>query len=121
MTTLVDTSVWVDHLRRGNAELAALLDTGSVFCHRFVIGELACGPLRNRKQLLGLLGTLPQSPVAEHEEVLNLVAERELAGRGLGWVDMHLLASALLANGSIWTFDRALRNAAAKLKLVSPS
>lgn len=119
MTTLVDTSVWVEHLRRGNSELATLLETGSVYCHRFVIGELACGTIRNRVELLGLLSTLPQSPVAEHDEVLNLIVDRQLAGRGLGWVDMHLLASALLAKCPIWTFDRALKSAASELKLVS--
>jgi len=119
MTTLVDTSVWVEHLRRGKPKLASLLETGSVYCHQFVIGELACGTLRNRRELLGLLSTLPQSPVAEHEEVLSLIAEQELAGRGLGWVDMHLLASALLANCPIWTLDRALKIAAIELKLIS--
>ena len=119
MITLVDTSVWIDHLRRGNEQLATLLDEGGVWCHRFVIGELACGTLRNRDEVLSLLKALPEVPIAEHEEVLTFVSERRLAGRGLGWIDMHLLASALLANCAVWTSDKALGAAAIELKLVS--
>jgi predicted nucleic acid-binding protein len=118
MPTLVDTSVWVDHLRHGNAKLATLLEGGSVCCHPFVIGELACGTLRNRNEVLALLGTLPQSALAEHEEVLTFVAQRKLAGRGLGWVDMHLLASALIGRCRLWTLDKALGAAAIGLDLV---
>ena len=117
MITLVDTSVWIDHLRKGNNQLATLLDEGGVCCHRFVIGELACGTLRNRDELLGLLWALPKAQLAEHEEVLNFIGERKLAGRGLGWVDMHLLASALLENCKMWTFDKALGAAATELQL----
>lgn len=119
MITLVDTSVWVDHLRQGNAQLVRLLDEGGVGCHRFVVGELACGRLRNRDEILGLLKALPETPLAEHEEVLALVSDRRLTGRGLGWVDMHLLASALLANCQLWTLDKALTTAARELKLAS--
>ena len=119
MITLVDTSVWIDHLRHGNKQLATLLDKGGVCCHRFVIGELSCGRIRNRDELLSLLRALPAAPIAEHEEVLNFIDERKLAGRGLGWIDMHLLASALLENCKMWTFDKALRAAATELKLVS--
>lgn len=108
MMALVDTSVWIEHLGQGNDRLAELLDKGRVCCHWFVIGELACGTLRNRDELLGLLRALPAAPIADHDEVLNLIAERQLAGRGLGWIDMHLLASALLANCALWTFDKAL-------------
>ena len=117
MITLVDTSVWIDHLRKGNNQLATLLDKGSVCCHRFVIGELACGTLRNRDELLGLLRALPEVQLAEHEEVLNFIGERTLAGRGLGWIDMHLLTSALLENCKMWTFDKALGAAATELEL----
>ena len=111
--------MWIDHLRKGNNRLATLLDKGAVCCHRFVIGELACGPLRNRDELLVLLRALPAVKIAEHEEVLRFIAERKLAGRGLGWIDVHLLASALLANCTVWTFDKALGAAATELKLVS--
>ncbi len=117
MITLVDTSVWIDHLRKGNNQLATLLDKGGVCCHRFVIGELACGTLRNRDELLGLLRALPEVQLAEHEEVLSFIGERKLAGRGLGWIDMHLLASALLENCKMWTFDKALGAAATELEL----
>ena len=117
MITLVDTSVWIDHLRKGNPQLATLLNEGAVCCHRFVIGELACGTLRNRDELLGLLQALPEAQLAEHKEVLNFIVERKLAGRGLGWIDMHLLASALLENCKMWTFDKALRAAVTELEL----
>lgn len=118
MITLVDTSVWIDHLRRGNKRLATLLDAGGVCCHRFVIGELGCATLRNHDELLGLLKALPKVPHADHEEVLDFVSERRLAGRGLGWIDMHLLASALIGNCKVWTLDKALAAAAIELKLV---
>ena len=110
--TLVDTSVWVDHLRRGHAQLGALLERGHVFCHPFVVGELACGQLSERDRILRLLGMLPAAPVADHGEVLRLVHARRLHGRGLGWIDVHLLASALLAKCALWTLDKRLDEAA---------
>ncbi|MBI2371346.1 MAG: PIN domain-containing protein [Deltaproteobacteria bacterium] len=116
--TLVDTSVWVDHLRRGNDQLAGLLTEEQVLSHRFVLGELACGNLRNRSEVLSLVAALPRVPVAEHEEVLHLVDSRRLYGRGLGWVDVHLLASCLLAGCGLWTLDRPLSRAAAALRLL---
>ena len=119
MITLVDTSVWIDHLRHGNDQLVSLLDTGSVCSHQFVIGELACATLRNGDEILSLLKALPNVLIAEHEEVLSLTRERKLAGRGLGWIDIHLLASALLSNCRVWTLDRALGAAATELKLLS--
>ena len=119
MIVLVDTSVWIDHLKEGNDRLAELLDKGGVCCHWFVIGELACGTLHNRSEVLRLLSALPAAPLADHEEVLSFIAERKLAGRGLGWIDMHLLASALLANCPLWTFDKALAAVAVELKLAS--
>ena len=81
---LVDTSLWIDHLRKGDAELASLLNEGAVLCHPFVIGELACGNLRNRENILSLLGALPMSTLASHEEVLRLVSDRKLHDKGLG-------------------------------------
>ncbi|MCH2254126.1 MAG: PIN domain-containing protein [Vicinamibacterales bacterium] len=110
-STLVDTSVWVDHLRHGNDRLASLLDEGSVLCHPFVIGELACGNLADRDRVLHLLGALPETPVASHEEVMALIRSRELHGKGLGWIDVHLLASALLAKCPLWTMDKTLHSA----------
>ena len=114
MIVLVDTSVWVDHLRRGNDLLAALLERGAVLCHPAVIGELACGGLRNRKTVLGLLLDLPRAPEATFDEALALLERHTLHGAGLGWIDVHLLASALLSS-PLWTLDRKLDRAAKRL------
>lgn len=105
---LVDTSVWVDHLRHGHSGLTALLNEGVVACHPLVIGELACGGLKNRAEILSLLQTLPGSVVAEHEEVLGFVDDHGLMNRGVGYIDVCLLASALLTGVSFWTFDKKL-------------
>ncbi len=115
---LVDTSVWIQHLRKGSERLKSLLDEEQVFCHPFVVGELACGTLHNRQEVLSLLRALPQARVAEHEEVLHLLEGRRLHGRGLGWIDAHLLASALLAGCTLWTFDKPLGRAAAALDIL---
>ena len=112
---IVDTSVWVDHLRRGNPQLVARLGRGIIFCHPFVIGELACGNLGNREEVLALLGSLPSAAIADHEEALICVDTNRLAGRGIGWVDVHLLASALISRVPLWTFDRRLQEVAADL------
>ncbi len=112
---LIDTSVWVNHLRYGNNRLTSLLNEELVLCHRFVIGELACGNLKNRKEILTLLVALPGSRVAEHSEVLHLLNSQHLYGRGLGWIDAHLLASALLSDCGLWTLDKPLRISAGKL------
>jgi len=112
---LVDTSVWVDHLRKGEEELETLLNEGLVLSHPFVIGELACGNLKNRDEILSLLEALPKTGVASHEEVLHLVAERKLYGKGLGWIDMHLLAAALLSQSPLWTRDKTLASVAREL------
>ena len=114
---LVDTSIWVDHLRRGRADLAALLEGGEVLCHPFVIGEIALGQLRRRAEILGLLAVLPSAPVALHDEVLGFIEAHRLAARGIGWVDAHLLASASLAGSQVWTADRRLSAAAHSLDL----
>lgn len=105
---LVDTSVWVEHFRRGKVGLETLLDRGEVLCHPFVAGELACGNLRNRSQILSLIETLPKVLLAEHEEVMLFIEKHRLMGKGLGYIDMHLLASAVLTNVPLWTMDRKL-------------
>ena len=106
---LVDTSVWVDHLRQSDDELARLLDTGQVLTHRFVIGELSLGNLRNRKLVLGTLQNLPQVTVASDEEVLQFIESQELFGAGIGYIDAHLLAAVRLSPGSaLWTRDNRL-------------
>jgi predicted nucleic acid-binding protein len=107
---LADTSVWVDHLRRSSPDLARLLEGGEVLIHSFVIGELACGTLRNRREILDLLAGLPAATVATDDEVLHFIDERRLAGKGIGWVDAHLLASVTLTpEARLWTRDRRLR------------
>jgi predicted nucleic acid-binding protein len=109
---LVDTSVWMQHLRAGNDKLRSLLYDEQVFCHPFVIGELACGALHNRTYILSLLRALPQARLIAHEEVLNTIESRRLSGRGLGWIDAHLIASALLTNCRLWTLDKSLQRIA---------
>ena len=105
---LVDTSVWIDHLRRGDAHLMATLLAGHVLIHPWVIGEIACGTLRERGQVLDLLQSLPLSPVALEDEVLFFIEQYALMGRGIGYVDIHLLASAQLAGARLWTRDKRL-------------
>ena len=117
---LVDTSVWIDHLRRGNELLAGRLRDGEVWVHAFVIGEIACGGLRRRGEVLSLLAALPHAPVVAHAEVLGFLDSHALSGQGLGWIDVHLLASARLAGIGLWTLDRRLDPVARKLHL-SPS
>jgi hypothetical protein len=114
---LVDTSVWVDHFRRGDGALRSLLEAGEVSAHPFVIGELACGRLARRREVLTWLGALPSLEVVDHEEALGFVERHALEGRGIGWVDVHLLASAALARTRLWTRDRALRAVAGALEL----
>ena len=115
---LVDTSVWVDHLRDGTPALAAALEQCRVLTHPFVLGELACGNLKNRGEVLQLLGELPAAPMATDPEALDFIERRALMGRGIGYVDVHLLASVALAGTSqLWTRDKRLAAVAADLEL----
>jgi predicted nucleic acid-binding protein len=114
---LVDTSVWVAHLRGGAIGLEALLDEGDVVCHPFIVGEIACGNLRNRPEILSLLQALPAAIQAEHEEVMQFIENDNLMGRGLGYIDMHLLASARLTRIKLWTIDKKLNEISSKLGL----
>ena len=114
---LVDTSVWIAHLRAGNPQLTALLRREQVLMHPAVFGELACGGLRNRALVLALLRELPRSVEAEHEEVLALLEREKLSGTGIGWIDAHLLASARLSGANLWTLDHRLAAAAERLHL----
>ena len=119
--TLVDTSVWIDHLRVGNRMLRSLLEIGEVLAHPFVVGELACGRLRNRVEILTLLQALPEAQIAEHEEVMRVVECEHLYGQGIGWIDAHLLASARLSRAALWTLDRHLSKIASQLNLTAIS
>ena len=114
---LADTSVWIRHFRQGEPTLADPLSEGLVLMHPFVSGELACGNLKNRAAILFDLRALPPAKVASNTEVLQLIEDRRLWGRGLGWVDVHLLASALLSHCGFWTLDKKLAEAATELGL----
>ncbi len=114
---LVDTSVWVSHLRYGSSRLEALLLDGSVVCHLFIIGELACGRIRNRMEVLSLLQALPMLEVVDHQELLLFIERKHLMGIGLGFVDVHLLAAAVLTDVTLWTLDKRLKQASAKLDI----
>lgn len=116
---LVDTSVWVSHLRQANPRLQKLLMEARVACHPFIIGELACGNLKNRQEILTLMKALPITIKAEHEEVLRFIEMPSLMGRGLGYIDVHLLASVLLSGVSLWTQDMQLKKVARKLEVSS--
>jgi predicted nucleic acid-binding protein len=116
---LADTSVWVDHLRRGNARLAALLLGESVAIHPFVIGELAIGGLGRRRETLQLLDALPCLAEARHEDALLFVETHRLAATGIGWVDVHLLTAASLGGARVFTLDRRLAAAAVALGLAA--
>jgi predicted nucleic acid-binding protein len=109
---LVDTSVWIDHFRSGGSKLGDLLSQTLVMVHPFVIGELACGNLKNRARILGDLEVLPSAVSATHVEVLRLVEVRQLWGLGIGWIDAHLMASAILSKCQLWTLDAKLLRAA---------
>lgn len=115
---LADTSVWIDHLRAGNKTLAALLEAGRVLAHPFVIGEIALGNLRQRETVLNALTDLPQASVATDAEVLHFVDQHALFGRGVGYVDAHLLAAVRLTAGAkLWTNDKRLHSVADQLRL----
>jgi predicted nucleic acid-binding protein len=117
---LVDTSIWIDHLRSPSAILVELLGDGEVLGHPFVLGELALGNLRRRDEFLRILRRLPQTVTASHGEVLRLIDREALFGRGIGYVDAHLLAAARLTAGSrLWTHDRRLQSVAAELGLAA--
>lgn len=115
---LADTSVWIDHLRSGEPTLVEALEGGRVLMHPFVLGELACGNLEQRDEVLRLLEDLPAAPRATDPEVLGLIERRALMGRGIGYIDVHLLAStALTGDARMWTRDERLAAAAAELEL----
>ena len=116
---LVDTSVWIDHLRFGDEGLVALLQTGQVVNHHFVTGELACGNLRNRTEILKMLKSLPQVLTATEAEVLYFIEQHQLMGQGLGYIDCHLLtATALTPSTRLWTRDKRLKVSATSPNLI---
>lgn len=114
---LVDTSVWIEHLRLGSSGLEQLLNDGQVVCHPFIIGELACGNLKKRANILSLLLELPMAIRADDEEVVQFIEEHKLMGKGLGFVDIHLLVSAVLTEIPLWTLDKRLNDVSTRLHL----
>lgn len=116
MNVLVDTSVWVGHFKQRNERLVALLEAGVVLCHPYIVVEVACGTPPNRRTIVAMLGELDHTPVAMPDEVLEMIERRNLHGRGCGFVDMSLLASALLRDKTlIWTLDKRLELMAGEL------
>lgn len=117
---LVDTSVWIDHLRKHDAQLAGALEAGTVLTHPFVIGELALGNLRQRRVVLDALSDLPRATVANDAEALTLIEGQRLFGLGIGYIDAHLLAATRLTSGAaLWTRDRKLRAVAERLDIAA--
>ncbi len=109
---LADTSVWIDHLRGDNSDFSNYLLDGKIFTHPFVVGELSLGSLRNRRLFINQLSELPQATEARDEEVMELIEWNHLFGKGIGFVDAHLLASARISNLKLWTNDKTLKHAA---------
>lgn len=113
---LADTSVWIDHLRGRDSHLAVALENDDIVMHPFVVGELACGTLRNRRELLSLWARLPFAPSVTDVEALAFIERHRLMGTGLGYIQVHLLASTALAGtAKLWTKDRQLASVATKL------
>ncbi len=112
---LVDTSVWIDHLRQSEKRLLHILENRAVLTHPLVIEEIACGHLRDRVEITSLLHSLPLAPVATHAEVLSMISHKTLYGVGLGAIDVHIIASAMLAKAMIWSRDKALSREAGRL------
>ncbi|MBN1848768.1 MAG: PIN domain-containing protein [Deltaproteobacteria bacterium] len=114
---LVDTSVWIEHLREGDQNLIQLLERGLVACHPFIIGELACGGIKNRYEIINLLNDLPSTDMLDHDDIMEFIERRKIMNKGLGYIDFHLLASALVSETPLWTFDKALRKIANQLSI----
>ncbi|HUP44184.1 MAG TPA: type II toxin-antitoxin system VapC family toxin [Thermoanaerobaculia bacterium] len=115
---LVDTSVWIDHFRAADSRLITALEAEMVATHPFVVGELACGQIKRREEVLSLLGALPSIVVATHEDALELIDRHRLMGKGIGYIDVHLLTSLMLTPGAkLWTRDKRLQPVAADLRL----
>jgi len=114
---IVDTSIWVTHLRQGSKKLEELLMDAQVICHPFIIGELACGNLKNRSEIISLLQSIPMVPTVDLDEFLFFIGHNHLMGKGIGMVDIHLLASSQLTGIPLWTADKRLKSAADQLEL----
>lgn len=114
---LVDTSVWINHLKSKNEYLVDLLISEGALIHPFVIGELACGSIKNRDKILTYLNDIPKSIVPEHEEVISFLNSKKLFSRGIGWTDANLLLSSILSKSKLWTLDQRLRAVSIELRI----
>ena len=114
---LVDTSVWIKHLRESEKNLVRLLEQGLVACHPFIIGELACGGIKNRHEIISLLNDLPSTDILDHYDIMEFIEYRKIMNKGIGYVDVHLLGSALVTETPLWTFDKALKKIANQLSI----
>jgi len=114
---LVDTSIWIDHFRKPSSKFIEILNNSEVSCHPYVIGELACGNLKNRKEILSLLHSLPMVKSVENDEILFFIEAHSLSGKGLGYIDINLLASSKVSEHHFWTKDKRLKDAAERLGL----
>lgn len=112
---LVDTSIWIDHFRKANATLSSLLETETVVVHPFVVGELACGNLNKREEIIALLHALPHAAKVEDDEILLFIERHRLMGRGIGLIDVHILASCCIDACLLWTRDKRLQVVAGEL------
>jgi predicted nucleic acid-binding protein len=114
---LVDTSVWIKHLREGDQNLIRLLEQGLVAIHPFIIGELACGGIKNRHEIISLLTDLPSTEILDHSDIMEFIENRKIMNKGIGYIDVHLLGSALVSDTPLWTFDKALRKVAIQFSI----
>lgn len=114
---LADTSIWIDHFRKGNDKLVSLLDAEEAAIHPFVLGELACGNLANRKEIIALLHALPDATEVEDDELLLFIEHRRLMGRGIGLIDAHILASCCIDSCLLWTGDKRLQVLAKEMNI----
>ena len=114
---LVDTSVWIKHLREGDQNLTQLLEQGLVACHPYIIGELACGGIKNRYEIITLLNDLPSTDLLDHSDIMEFIENRKIMNKGIGYIDVHLLGSALVSDTPIWSFDKALSKIAFQLSV----
>ena len=114
---LVDTSVWINHLRDGDQNLTKLLEQGLVACHPFIIGEIACGGIKNRNEIINLLNDLPSTEIVDHSNIMEFIENRKIMNKGIGYIDVHLLGSALVSDTPLWTFDKSLMKIAIQLSI----
>ena len=114
---LVDTSVWINHLRERDQNLSHLLEQGLVACHPFIVGEIACGGIKNRQEIINLLNDLPSTEILDHSDIIDFIENRKIMNKGIGYIDVHLLGSVLVSDTRIWTFDKALKKMAFQLSV----